>query len=73
MTTSDRPLISRREFLGRSLTGFVLDDCPRVFGDAIERPVTWRKGGDVGGLAGRPVRLRFVLRDADRFAFRFSG
>ena len=58
---------------GRPLPGFALDDCPPVFGDTLERPVTWRKSGDVGGLAGRPVRLRFVLRDADLFAFRFSG
>ncbi len=57
---------------GRPLPGFALADCPPVFGDAIERPVTWRKSGDVSRLAGRPVRLRFVLRDADLFAFRFS-
>jgi hypothetical protein len=56
---------------GRVLPGFALADCPPVFGDAIERAVTWKNGGDVRRLAGRPVRLRFVLRDADLFAFRF--
>ncbi len=27
--------------------------------------------GDLGALAGQPVRLRFVMRDADVYAFRF--
>jgi hypothetical protein len=58
---------------GVPLPGFRLEDCPPVFGDAIERRVTWKKGGDVARLAGAPVRLRFALRDADLYAFRFAG
>jgi len=58
---------------GRPLPGLALADCPPVFGDAIERAVTWKSGGDVSRLANRFVRLRFVLRDADLFAFRFAG
>jgi hypothetical protein len=57
---------------GRALPGFALDDCPPIFGDAIERKVTWKSGGDVGTLAGKPVRLRFELKDADGFAYQFS-
>jgi len=56
---------------GSPLTGFRLDDCPPVFGDALERTVTWTGGGDLSHLAGKPVRLRFVLRDADLYAIRF--
>ena len=33
--------------------------------------VRWRQGGDTRSLAGKPVRLRFVLRDADLYAFQF--
>ena len=58
---------------GRPVEGFALTDCPPAFGDAIDRPVDWRNRPDLGRLAGRPVRLRFFLRDADLFAFRFSG
>ena len=36
-------------------------------------PVRWREGADLGALAGRPVRLRFVLREADLYAFRFRA
>ncbi|MBM3891615.1 MAG: hypothetical protein FJ388_21085 [Verrucomicrobia bacterium] len=57
---------------GRPLPGFAMDDCPPVFGDAIERTVTWKNGGDVSALAGKPVRLRFVLKDADFYALRFA-
>ena len=56
---------------GNAIPGFSLDDCPPQFGDTIERTVTWKNGGDVGSLAGKPVRLRFVLQDADLFAFHF--
>ena len=57
---------------GKPLPGFTLDDCPPIFGDSIERPVTWKNGGDVGSLAGKPVRLRFALKDADLFAVQFQ-
>jgi len=33
--------------------------------------VAWENGADVQTLAGRPVTLRFVLRDAELFAFAF--
>jgi len=56
---------------GKPLPGFSLADCPEVFGDAIERTVSWKNGSDVAGLAGKPVRLRFVLKDADLYSFRF--
>jgi hypothetical protein len=57
---------------GQPLPGFALDDCPPIFGDTVERSVTWVKGRDVSALAGQAVRLRFVLNDADLFAFQFK-
>ncbi len=56
---------------GEPVEGFALADCPLIFGDAIDRAVTWKGGSNVGRLAGRPVRLRFVLKDADLYALRF--
>ncbi|MDE2927824.1 MAG: hypothetical protein OXT71_15625 [Acidobacteriota bacterium] len=58
---------------GRPLEGYGLEDCPPTFGDKLEREVRWKQGPDVGGLAGQTVRLRFVLKDADLFAFRFTA
>jgi hypothetical protein len=56
---------------GNPLPGFTLADCPPIFGDNVERPVTWKQGGDVSRLAGRVVRLRFRVNDADVYAFQF--
>ena len=58
---------------GKPLKGYGLGDCPPTFGDELEREVRWKRGPDVGDLAGRAVRLRFVLKDADLFAFRFAS
>ena len=53
------------------IPGFGLNDCESIFGDAIDRAVTWKGGADLSALAGRPVRLRFVMKDADLYALRF--
>jgi hypothetical protein len=54
------------------LDGLALDDCEELSGDAIERVVVWKTGADPGRHAGRAVRLRFALRHADLFSFRFQ-
>jgi hypothetical protein len=50
---------------------FTLSDSEEIFGDAIERQVSWNSRSDVGHLSGQPTRIRFILKDADVFAFRF--
>ncbi|NND07336.1 MAG: hypothetical protein HKN87_13245 [Saprospiraceae bacterium] len=57
---------------GKPLVGFGLEDCPPIFGDAIERMVTWSSEKRLDDLQGRLIRLRFTLRDADLFSFRFK-
>lgn len=54
---------------GRVIPGRALEDGPEMIGDALDRVVRWRDGSQVRPLAGRPVRLRFVMKDADLFAF----
>ncbi len=58
---------------GKPLPGFSLAECPAIYGDELERVVRWRDGADVSSLAGRRVRLRFRLQDADLYSFRFRG
>jgi hypothetical protein len=57
---------------GQPISGFCLADCQEVFGDELERTVSWSGGSGLEELSGKPVRLRFVLRDADLFSFRFG-
>jgi hypothetical protein len=57
---------------GFPIPGFALADSREIIGDQIERIVTWTYGSDLSSLAGRTVRLRVVLKDADLFSFRFT-
>ncbi len=56
---------------GQPVEGFSLEECPEIIGDEISRIVSWKGGSDVGSLAGKPVRLRFVMKDADLYSLRF--
>ena len=58
---------------GTPIAGYGLDDCEPIFCDRLDYTVRWKApaGGDLRALAGKPVRLRFVLRDADVYAFQF--
>ncbi|MBI3945359.1 MAG: hypothetical protein HY321_05535 [Armatimonadetes bacterium] len=58
-----------RDANGEPIPGFGLTT--PIFGDHIERVVAWPGGADVSQLAERPIRLRFVLKDADVYALRF--
>lgn len=42
-----------------------------VIGDAIERRVRWKNNPDLAAIAGKPVRLRFAMRECDLYSFRF--
>ena len=73
---------------GRPVPGYRLEECDEIFGDELDRVVSWRRGhadvvtedrrelpykpSDLGhALSGRAIRLRFVMKAADLFAFRF--
>lgn len=56
---------------GKPLPGFALADSREIIGDQIARTVSWNGGTDVSALAGKTLKLRFVLKDADLFSFRF--
>jgi len=58
---------------GEPIPGFTLSECRELIGDRLDHPVEWTSGKQVGDLAGQPIRLRFYLRDADLFAFRFGS
>lgn len=47
-----------------------LESC-ELFGDSLDRRVPFA-GGDLAELAGRPVRVEFLMSDADLYSFRFG-
>jgi hypothetical protein len=56
---------------GQPVPGYGLDDSEEIIGDEIDRAVSWKGRADAASLAGRPVRLRFVMRDADLYSMCF--
>jgi hypothetical protein len=63
--------IELQDAAGHPIPGFSLAESPEIFGDSIDYTVPWKPGGNLGELAGRPVRLRFVLKDADLYSLQF--
>ncbi len=56
----------------KPLPGYRLRDCVPLIGDHIERAVQWRGARSAAALAGKTVRLRFALEDADLFSLCFG-
>lgn len=57
---------------GKPIPGYSLADANELIGNEISRSASWKSSSDVSGLAGKTVRLRFVMKDADLYALRFG-
>ncbi|MBY5956506.1 hypothetical protein KUV50_00060 [Membranicola marinus] len=57
---------------GQPIPGFGLRDCQEIIGNELDRVVTWQENSNVQDLAGRTVRLKIRLKDADLYAFKFN-
>jgi hypothetical protein len=64
--------IEIQDAAGRPSPGFTLEDSPVRYGDEIAGEFAWQSGADLAALAGKPIRLRFVLQDADLYSLRFT-
>lgn len=60
------------DMAGQPVPGHTLNDCDETFGDSLDRIVTWGGKSDTSAWAGRPIRLRFELRDAELYSFQFT-
>jgi len=57
---------------GAPLEGLSPEQCDLIHtANEINRRVQWRGRSDLSDWAGRPVRLKFLLRNADLYAFQF--
>jgi hypothetical protein len=63
--------VELQDATGTPIPGFALEDAVTLYGDSVARTFAWKDAPDLAALAGRPVRLRFVLQEADLFSFRF--
>ena len=53
---------------GKALKGYSLRDCDEIYGDFLDLRVSWKGAADLSALVGKPLRLRFVLHDADLYS-----
>ena len=74
LRTAEKGLVrvELQDAAGVPLKGFALADSKVLVGDNLAAEVAWSSGADLGSLVGQPARLRFVLRDAELFSFRFQ-
>lgn len=56
---------------GTPLAGYSLADAHEFVGDQIDAVASWKGGSDLSALASQPVRLRFVMKDADLYSLQF--
>ena len=73
-TLSDRGriLVELQDTQGVPIPGFELENCDPLTGDKIRHVVTWGGRPSLPELTGKPVRLRFVMRDADLYSIKFE-
>ena len=63
------------EFLtpeGKPFDGFSSEDCDIIYGDSIDRRVTWNNDQHVCPMEKRPVIIRFYMKEADLYSLKFS-
>lgn len=58
---------------GAVIPGFGAEQCEPMRGDSLRHPIEWSGGRTVASLAGTPVRVRFLLKNARLYAYRFGG
>lgn len=56
---------------GKPLPGYSLAEMELLFGDELDATVKWKSGNDLSSLIGKPVRIRFVMKDADLYSLGF--
>jgi hypothetical protein len=57
---------------GNPIEGFELENAKEMIGNEIEKAVAWKGNPDLHELMDKPVRLRFVMKDADLYSMRFN-
>ncbi|HEY5314092.1 MAG TPA: hypothetical protein VIK18_16290 [Pirellulales bacterium] len=65
--------VELQDAAGQPIPGFTLGDSLETIGNEIERAARWRQGPDLGALAGKVIRIKLAIKDADVFAIRFAN
>ena len=55
----------------RPITGYTRKEATRLFDNSVNLTVTWGDNDSVAAMAGKPIKLRFLMRDCKLYAFQF--
>ena len=62
-----------RDAEDRPIPGYELAAAEGLRGNGLAKVASWKGGANLAALAGRPVRLRFAMRDMKLYAFQFAA
>lgn len=71
MTTPTPPDEQRYKAVVRDIDGYSMTSSDDIFGDEIERVVTWNGSDDLSELAGQTIRLKSNMKQADLYSLQF--
>lgn len=52
--------------------GKSLAESSEIIGDQVSRIIKWKSKTDIRSFAGHPIQLKFYLKDADLYSFKFN-
>ena len=55
----------------RPIPEYALKNCDVLTGDVIDQTITWKGKENIELKNNQPIHLRFVLKNADLFSFKF--
>jgi hypothetical protein len=67
----DAPDEQRYKAVVRDIDGYSMTSSDDIFGDEIERVVTWNGSDDLSELAGQTIRLKSNMKQADLYSLQF--
>lgn len=76
-SAAGRIRVEIQESDGTPIPGYTLEESVAIYGDRIRHTVQWGdeedRRADLSALAGKPVRLRFVMQEADLYSIEFPA
>ena len=57
---------------GKPVPGYSLNNADELIGNYIEHPASWSSETDVSSLSNQPIRLHFVMKDANLYSLQFK-
>lgn len=58
---------------GKVISGFSKNEAREIIGNEIKKIVDWKSNQFLSSFTGKPIRLKFYLKDADLFSFKFDS